>query len=692
MAVVTPRFRPIPKPARPRWRFIRVFVYLMALSAAGAVSLCWFVGLPQSWADVIAAHLQGPAAQLQRLMPLLSHGHPLPKLGWSGWAMVASMAVIIPLVLFLRGNNRRNNMLQRCLVLSLLIHALISFGLSSIVVTQHVSHYVKQETGVDLSLTLPRSVELALSLRNPRSSEGPQATAPRDLNPSLNPLQQPHAPAAVPVDVPLNTAVSGRGSAASLIAPPLVVPAPPPSITAGPTALVPLAAPPMASLTDIPLPSPVSQQELQPTVTTPGPELLTKSGISSAPFPPPSAHGVTLEAGGESAADHVESLAAPAPIQSPQIKAPLITGGPSALAQVTAGPQVSAPPTPLPKVSAAPTPDLLASADPGAGDDAELGRSAEIGAGAAGVRFAPIKSGPRELPGSIGTGADPGPAVVMPPVPGNLAPALPVQIVKLNTDDLVVPNVPLIPAPPVAPTMHRAMVAVTPFQRAPEQRKGRIAKLGGTPQSEEAVDHALKFLARQQEPDGRWTVVHDESAPGKRAYTPHDMAFTGLALLTFLARDNSPFEPGPYRETLRKGLNYLLINQSADGDLRGPPEFRGAASQQANLYDHAIAMLAIAECALLTGDARLASSARAGARFIVSAQDTDGGGWRYAPAQPATPASSAGRSWPSTPPSCSASKSLLIHAGWHITTSPMPPRARATSSQVINPASIPPRP
>jgi len=610
-------------------------MFLVVIAVAGAAAGAWFVGLPQIWLDAIATRLDAVDPRLCRVLPLLRQGHPLPNLGWSGWAMLGSMVLIVPLVLFLRGSDRRVNMLQRCLVLSVLFHALISFGLSSIVVTQHVSSYVKQETGVDLSLTLPKSVELALSLRNPRSSEGPEASAPRDLDPALNPIQQPHAPAAVPVDVPLDTAVSGRGSVASIITPPLAISAPPISSAPGVAALIPLPSPPDPSLLNVPLPSPVSQQELQPSVATPGPDALAKSGVRSAALPSPAPHAVALQTGGESAADHIDSMAAPAPLPAPQINAPMISGGAAPLVSMAAGPQISAPPTVLPKVSAGASSDVLPpAADSGLGDDADFGRSPQSGAGAAGVRFAPIRQGPRDLAGSIGAGAYPAPPVAMPPERSGVAVAPPpIQIAKLNDDDLVTPNVPLILPPPVAPTIHRAMAAVTPFQRAPEQRKGLIAKLGGTPQSEEAVDHALRFLARQQEPDGRWTQVSEESLPGKRAYNSHDMAITGLALLTFLARDNSPFEAGPYRQTIRRGLNYLLTNQSADGDLRGPPEFRGPASQQANLYDHAIAMLAISECALLTGDARLTASSRAAARFIVNAQDSDGGGWRYAPGQ-----------------------------------------------------------
>jgi hypothetical protein len=621
---VTPRFRELPPPARHGGSFWQWLGFFGFLGGVGAAAGWWFIGPPETWDDFVRHLLGGQIIDT-------GLGHPLPNLGWSGWTMVASLALIVPLVLFLRGNNAGINVLQRCLVLSVLVHATLSFGLSFVFVTIQVSQYVKHETGVDLSLSLSKSVEAALLLRNPRSSEGPQAQAPRDLDPAMN-MQEPHDSMAAPMNVPLNTAASGLGSAKSLIAPPLIISAPPAAPAQGAAALAPIASPPDALTINVPVPHRVSLQELQPSAMTPGPRVLVKSGVSEPPLPLPANHGMTLQTGGETAADHVAAMAAPAPLPSPQIKGPIIGGGPSALAPVAAGPQINAPPAAVPRLSAAAPPALLSGAEPGRGDDAEIGRLAQSGAGTAGVRFAPVKAGPRDLAGNIGDGPDAGPGAAVPSANsgGAMAPA-PIQIAKLNTDDLVAPNVPLIPPPPLIRQTEKKMVAVTPFQRAPEQRKGRVSKLGGSPASEEAVDHALQYLARQQEPDGRWTRVNDQSLPGKRAYNPHDMAFTGLALLTFLARDNSPFEPGPYQATVRRGLNYLLSNQSSDGDLRGPAEFRGAASQQANMYDHAIAMLAISECALLSGDRRLASSARAGAQFIVNAQDQHGGGWRYFP-------------------------------------------------------------
>jgi hypothetical protein len=81
-------------------------------------------------------------------------------------------------------------------------------------------------------------------------------------------------------------------------------------------------------------------------------------------------------------------------------------------------------------------------------------------------------------------------------------------------------------------------------------------------------------------------------------------------------------------------LDYLIDQQDDDGDLRGPPHLRGEGSRRGDMYDHAIATLALAEAALMTGgDRRYAEAALRGARFIVAAQDPRSGGWRYVPGE-----------------------------------------------------------
>jgi hypothetical protein len=174
----------------------------------------------------------------------------------------------------------------------------------------------------------------------------------------------------------------------------------------------------------------------------------------------------------------------------------------------------------------------------------------------------------------------------------------------------------------------------SPFPRSPEERKPRIEKQGGTRESESAVDFGLAYLAHQQEPDGRWTLVLDDGLPGRRPKSFHDMANTGLSILAMLTRDNTPDKPGPYRDAVAKGLDYLIATQDENGDLRGPAHLRGEGSRRGDMYDHAIATLALAEAALMTrGDKRYTAAALRGAAFIVAAQDERSGGWRYIPGE-----------------------------------------------------------
>ena len=168
-------------------------------------------------------------------------------------------------------------------------------------------------------------------------------------------------------------------------------------------------------------------------------------------------------------------------------------------------------------------------------------------------------------------------------------------------------------------------------QRSVEARKPLLEKMGGTKQSEDAVDRALAYLARQQEPDGRWTYVLPGRRGGRRGRTPHDMALTGLATLCFLASDHTPDKDGPYKEVVTAGVNFLIEGQGEDGDLRGP--MAGGGADAGNMYDHGIATLALAEAGLMTGDKRVIDAAMKGAEFIVAAQNPRSGGWRYLPGE-----------------------------------------------------------
>ncbi len=69
------------------------------------------------------------------------------------------------------------------------------------------------------------------------------------------------------------------------------------------------------------------------------------------------------------------------------------------------------------------------------------------------------------------------------------------------------------------------------------------------------------------------------------------------------------------------GIKYLLKRQQTTGDFG-----------TTNMYEHAIATMALCEVFGMTNDPRLKAPAQLAVRFIVAAQHS-GGGWRYSPGQ-----------------------------------------------------------
>jgi hypothetical protein len=165
--------------------------------------------------------------------------------------------------------------------------------------------------------------------------------------------------------------------------------------------------------------------------------------------------------------------------------------------------------------------------------------------------------------------------------------------------------------------------------RKPGGRGKYAAKRGASQESEDAVERGLHWLAMHQRPDGSWSFDHrgefckNECAnPGT---FPSNNAATGLALLPFLGAGYTHKE-GPYTDTMRRGLYFLgkqMIMTPHGGDLH-----------ESTMYAQGIATIALCEAYAMTDDAGLKPYAQAAVDFIVSAQDKNGGGWRYTPGQP----------------------------------------------------------
>ncbi|MCC9643092.1 squalene--hopene cyclase [Rhodopirellula sp. JC740] len=166
--------------------------------------------------------------------------------------------------------------------------------------------------------------------------------------------------------------------------------------------------------------------------------------------------------------------------------------------------------------------------------------------------------------------------------------------------------------------------------RAGAAKAHALAQNGGDASTEAAVEAALKYLAAQQRSDGAWdpktTGAGQERAPlglhrggaGRNAET----AITGLALLAMLGSGHTHQE-GEHRDTVYRGLAFLLSRQQSNGSLAGP------ASVYAAHYSHAMAGLALAETAAMTGDPSAIEATRRSIAYTRSMQHPVTGGWRY---------------------------------------------------------------
>jgi hypothetical protein len=196
-----------------------------------------------------------------------------------------------------------------------------------------------------------------------------------------------------------------------------------------------------------------------------------------------------------------------------------------------------------------------------------------------------------------------------------------------NGNDAVASGPPAVTGMPALPEVYKLRVA--------PDHAGVAQGRGGSPETEAAVQAALKWLAASQSPDGRWDAGAHEAgretlADGRNrrnAGIEADTAMTGLALLAFLASGHT-HEQGTYRENVQHGLEFLLHIQAADGNLAG------RADPFARMYCHAIAAFALSEAYGMTGDQRLRDPVRRAIGYTIAAQDPIGGGWRYRPGDP----------------------------------------------------------
>jgi hypothetical protein len=142
------------------------------------------------------------------------------------------------------------------------------------------------------------------------------------------------------------------------------------------------------------------------------------------------------------------------------------------------------------------------------------------------------------------------------------------------------------------------------------------------PDPDRAIRRALDYLKASQAADGAW-----EAGFGKAT------SVTSLAVLAFLAAGHVPGAPGPYRESVEKGIRYVLAHQKPNGLIVSN-------TSHGPMYCHGISALMLAEVVGMSADPALAEEARGALSkavdLILKAQDLSKGknhegGWRYQP-------------------------------------------------------------
>jgi hypothetical protein len=272
-----------------------------------------------------------------------------------------------------------------------------------------------------------------------------------------------------------------------------------------------------------------------------------------------------------------------------------------------------------------PRPIVIAMADSTVPDDAA--GAAEATAELPGPPAAP--HAPAADDAAIATVDVPEPAVQ--PVEPPTDPQVP--IVPNDVEAAASRSVPVRPASLPRPASPAGAGAADPIAAAFAARsgpaRGEAARgRGGSAASEAAVDRGLAWLARHQAADGSWRFdlsgCQCDGGCRDAGTVSSTTAATGIALLPFLGAGHTQ-AAGTYRETVTRGLYYLMS--------RIQPTPRGGDMAEGTMYGQGVATLALAEALGMTRDDMLVGPVRDAVRFIVTAQDTYGGGWRYLPGQ-----------------------------------------------------------
>jgi len=168
-------------------------------------------------------------------------------------------------------------------------------------------------------------------------------------------------------------------------------------------------------------------------------------------------------------------------------------------------------------------------------------------------------------------------------------------------------------------------------------KKRALGQYGGSRASESAVEAALRWFKRHQSPNGMWdvdgypvncTVPGPKCEPGKIQKGNEDAAITGYAVLCFLGAGYDHKTPNKYQKTVKKGLDWLVENQQANGGWD-------------RNYENGVCTMALAEAYAMTSDPKLRDPAQKAVDLLLERQNPGegkdaygGSGWDYTNQKP----------------------------------------------------------
>jgi Squalene-hopene cyclase C-terminal domain len=154
-------------------------------------------------------------------------------------------------------------------------------------------------------------------------------------------------------------------------------------------------------------------------------------------------------------------------------------------------------------------------------------------------------------------------------------------------------------------------------------RKKAVARFGGSPATESAVEAALRWLARHQEADGSWDIKKYEATKGTNVRCR--VGCTALGLLAFLGAGHTE-KTGKFRDNVRRAQAWLMKQQKASGVIA---EREHGGSGVSVGYNHACAGLALAESYGMAKNPAVGKVAQKAVDYSVNKHQNPYSGWRY---------------------------------------------------------------